>query len=281
MIEANGLSITLGDNSIITDISFRIEPGETVALVGPNGAGKSTLIRAMLGLIRPTSGTVCWRGIEVHKLRGQDRGAAMAWLPQHGVISEAVPVLEFVKAARFRFDEGRASSLAASRAALEAVGAGGLESQSVSTLSGGELQRVMVATLVAQDAALFLLDEPANHLDPAKQTAFYAMLRAQQQSGRGVLCITHDMNLLSHLGPADPAASDATSEDPPVASSVGGDAVLGRGPVRVIGMSDGRIRFACHLHSSELTEHLSSLFGLPLEAVVRGGRRYFLPGSSP
>jgi iron complex transport system ATP-binding protein len=261
MIQVQDLSINLGGKSILSGVTLRLEPGQSVALVGPNGAGKSTLIRAMLGLIRPSEGTVRWRGIEVHKLRGQDRAAAMAWLPQHGVISEAVPVIEFVKAARFRFSEGRSSSLEASRAALQAVGAGGLEAQSVSTLSGGELQRVMVATLVAQDAAVFLLDEPANHLDPAKQTSFYAMLRAQQQGGRGVLCITHDMNLLSHLGPAD--------GDPG-----------GAGAVRVVGMAEGQIRFECPLDDAGLTEQLSALFDLPLEAVTRGGRRYFLPGSS-
>ena len=257
VLEIQGLSVHAGDRMILGDISLTLAPGESLALVGPNGAGKSTLIRAMLGLVAPTSGTVTWDGVDVRKMKGRDRAAAMAWLPQHGVISEAVPVLEFVKAARFRFSEGRAASLKAARAALVAVGAESLESQAVSTLSGGELQRVMVATLVAQDASLFLLDEPANHLDPAQQTAFYGMLRGQWEAGRGVMCITHDMNLLGHLAP-----------------------VGGAGAVRVIGLAQGEIRFECRLDAESLTASLSELFALPLEAVSRGGRRYFLPGAS-
>lgn len=260
-IQIAGLSVALGSREILCNVSLSIAPGECVALVGPNGAGKSTLIRAMLGLVPAASGSVQWAGTDVRKMRGQDRAAAMAWLPQHGIISEAVPVLEFVKAARFRFSEGRAASLAAARAALHAVGAAGLEAQAVSTLSGGELQRVMVATLVAQDAAIFLLDEPANHLDPAQQTAFYGMLRAQREAGRGVLCITHDMNLLGHLA----AASGSTTG-------------MGSDTVRVIGMAKGRIGFDHRLDSPELTDALSALFDLPLEPVTRAGRQYFLPG---
>ena len=261
-IQIDGLGVSLGEREILTDVNLCIAPGECVALVGPNGAGKSTLIRAILGLIRPTSGSVLWAGTDVRSMRGRDRAGAMAWLPQHGIISEAVPVLEFVKAARFRFAETRSQSLAAARSALVSVGAGHLEGQAVSTLSGGELQRVMVATLVAQDAKLFLLDEPANHLDPAQQTAFYGMLRRQREAGRGVLCITHDMNLLGHL-----AAMQGQGEGPET--------------VRVIGLADGELHFDLPLDSNALTEALSTLFGLSLEAVTRGGRRYFLPGESP
>jgi len=256
-LQIDGLRVMAGGRDILSGVSLRLQPGECVALVGPNGAGKSTLIRAMLGLMPAASGSVTWDGVGVRQMKGRDRAAAMAWLPQHGVISEAVPVLEFVKAARFRFSEGRAQGLAAARTALAHVGAAGLEQQAVSTLSGGELQRVMVATLVAQDAAIFLLDEPANHLDPAKQTAFYGMLRGQWEAGRGVLCITHDMNLLSHLAP-----------------------VGGAGSVRVLGMAQGQLRFECTLDAPELTGNLSDLFELPLDAVTRGGRRYFLPGEA-
>ena len=257
VLEVQDLVVRAGAKTLLSDVSLRLRPGECLALVGPNGAGKSTLIRAMLGLVSPAAGSVRWCGEDVRRMKGRDRAAALAWLPQHGVISESVPVLEFVKAARFRFSEGRASSLAAARSALQTVGAASLEAQAVSTLSGGELQRVMVATLVAQDAEIFLLDEPANHLDPAKQTSFYGMLRAQRAAGRGVLCITHDMNLLGHLAPLGEMDS-----------------------VRVLGLGQGRIRFDLSLDAADLTAALSALFELPLEAVTRGGRRYFLPGEA-
>ncbi len=139
------LRVDVGGRTILDGISLCLAPGECVALVGPNGAGKSTLIRAMLGLLAPTRGQVSWQGEDVRKMAGRARAAAMAWLPQHGLIQEAVPVIEFVKAARFRFSEGRRQSLAAAGAALEAVGAGGLEEQAVSTLSGGESARMRLS----------------------------------------------------------------------------------------------------------------------------------------
>jgi len=84
MIQVQDLAISLGGKSILSGVNLRLEPGQSVALVGPNGAGKSTLIRAMLGLIRPSEGTVRWRGIEVHKLRGQDRRRPWPGWPSTG-----------------------------------------------------------------------------------------------------------------------------------------------------------------------------------------------------
>ena len=191
-------------------------------------------------------------------MRGRDRAAAVGWLPQHGIIQEAIEVLELVKAARFRFSEGRRASLAAAAEALEQVHAGSLAHRAVTTLSGGELQRVMMATLIAQDAAVFLLDEPANHLDPAHQLGFYELISRQWRSGRGVICITHDINLLTQLAPPDRADS-----------------------VRIIGLADGHLRFETPLSDPALDTRLSELFSLPIASIVRDGRRYFLAGATP
>ena len=229
-------------------------------MVGPNGAGKSTLIKLLLGLHRPSNGEVRWNGTHIHELSGRERAGAMAWLPQHGLIQEALEVREVVKAARFRFSEGRAASLEVAEAALREVKAESFSNQPITTLSGGELQRVMMATLIAQDASVFLLDEPANHLDPAHQATFYNMLSNQWRRGRGILCITHDINLLTHLAPAGEAHR-----------------------VRVIGLDQGQIQFEKPLDDSSLGETLGDLFGLRVESLQREGRHYFLTldGGSP
>ena len=190
------------------------------------------------------------------KMAGRDRAAAVAWLPQHGLIQEAIPVIELVKAARFRFSEGRAASLAAAAVALDVVAAGPLTERSITTLSGGELQRIMMATLIAQDAGVFLLDEPANHLDPAHQIGFYDLICKQWTQGRGVVCITHDINLLTQLAPVDRA------ED-----------------VQIVGLARGAVEFQTCLSDTGLGEKLSALFGLAIATVERDGRRYFLAGA--
>lgn len=258
-LHALDLSITAGETAILQGLDLSVAAGECVALVGPNGAGKSTLLRAMLGLVKPSQGDVQWNGQSVRALKGIDRAAAMAWLPQHGIIQEAVPVLDFVKAARFRFSESRATSIDAAHHALATVGAAALAHRPITTLSGGELQRVMMATLVAQDAALFLLDEPANHLDPRHQATFYEMLAAQWRNGRGIVCITHDINLLTHLAPAGEANQ-----------------------VRVVGLADGQIQFDQRLDEPNIGDTLGSLFGIRVETIERDGARFFLAlGTEP
>jgi iron complex transport system ATP-binding protein len=252
------LAIDAGGQRILANVSLQVAPGSCVAIVGPNGAGKSTLLKGMLGLMKPSAGSATWDGRSVRRMPGRERAAALAWLPQHGLIQEAIEVLELVKAARFRFAEPRRESLAAATMALASVDAAALASRPVTTLSGGELQRVMMATLIAQDAAVFLLDEPANHLDPAHQIRAYEMIASQWTHGRGVVCITHDINLLTQLAPVDRARE-----------------------VRVVGLAEGQIRFETPLDDDELGDKLSALFNLPIATVERDGRRYFLAGASP
>jgi iron complex transport system ATP-binding protein len=255
-LNVSDVSVVAGGRRILSDVSMRVAPGDCVAIVGPNGAGKSTLLKAILGTAKLASGQVSWGDNPLAKMAGRHRAAAVAWLPQHGLIQEAIPVIELVKAARFRFSEGRTASLAAAAGALDAVAAGALKQRSITTLSGGELQRVMMATLIAQDASVFLLDEPANHLDPSHQIGFYDLICKQWTQGRGVVCITHDINLLTQLAPVDRAAE-----------------------VQIIGLSDGAVRFQTVLSDSDLGDKLSALFGLPIATVERGGRRYFLAGA--
>jgi iron complex transport system ATP-binding protein len=250
-----GLGFQVGDRSILSDITLEIAPGDCVAVVGPNGAGKTTLFKAALGLLKPSSGSVTWEGMDVRRMGGRERAAALAWLPQRTNVQEAVPVLEFVKASRFRFSEGRAAAVDAAMEALRAVSAESLAQQAVTTLSGGEFQRVMMASLVAQDAQTFLLDEPANHLDPKRQLDFYGMISRQWQQGRSVVCISHDINLLTHLSPLE-RASD----------------------VRVIGLDAGRLSFTLCLTDPSLKDALEDLFSMALRVVEVSGRPYFLPG---
>jgi iron complex transport system ATP-binding protein len=151
-----------------------------------------------------------------------------------------------VKAARFRFNESYAEAERAVVAALARADVLHVLHRAVPELSGGEQQRVAAAALIAQDAPLLLLDEPANHLDPAQQIEIYALFAELWRKGRGVLCITHDVNMLRHVGSPE---------------------------VRVMGMAQGRVRFETTYGAANLADEVGRLFGVRMEVVEASGQR--------
>jgi iron complex transport system ATP-binding protein len=158
-------------------------------------------------------------------------------------------------AARFRFDEAFAHTESEARKALTRVGVGALAERALGTLSGGERQRVALAGLLAQAAPILLVDEPANHLDPAQQIDIYRLLSELWQQGKSIICVTHDVNLLRHLGRPE--------------------------KVRVAGVARGKLSFECPLTAPELPEKLGALFGVTMHALTLGDTRVLLPESAP
>src|SRR6478736_950569 len=150
--------------SRISDVSLALGPGDCVVLLGPNGAGKSTLLRAMVGLERLSAGQVLLGGRELASFTPRERASSVAWLPQRPHLGEAVTVEELVSSGRYRFGESHGEALAHARRALAEVSAAHLAARACDRISGGELQRALLATLLAQDTPLLLVDEPANHL---------------------------------------------------------------------------------------------------------------------
>jgi iron complex transport system ATP-binding protein len=241
------VSVRRGGRALLDRVTLAVAPGELVALLGPNGAGKTTLLRALLGLSAPSSGVVRLGDADVTTLSPRARSSLVAWLPQHASGGEELPALELVMAARFRFEEPLAVSRREALAALSRVGAEPVAARALGSLSGGERQRVALAALLAQDTPVLLADEPANHLDPAQQIDVYRLLGELWRRGKSVVCVTHDVNLLRHLGSPE--------------------------RVRVAGMSDGKLRFELPLTSSELPSAVGDLFGLRMHAFQLGGER--------
>ena len=243
------LSIRVGSRALLDGVSFEVAPGEFVALVGPNGAGKTTLLRGALGLVPATSGHVGVGGRRVEALSARERAAEIAWLPQQPLTPEPISVLDTVLAARYRFAETVAAARSSARAALARVDLRDFESALLTELSGGERQRVAIAALLAQGAHFLLVDEPANHLDPARQAETYRLLGSLSADGAGVLCVTHDVNLLVHL-----------EREP-----------------RVVGVAEGRVRFDVRFGASELPDRLAELFGVPMHVARIGDKRLVVP----
>ncbi|MCB9895588.1 MAG: ABC transporter ATP-binding protein [Planctomycetes bacterium] len=250
-LELRDVSVHARGKSLVEGVSLSLQPGEFVALIGPNGAGKTTLLRAALGLARAT-GTVHLGGNDVAAMTPRQRAGHVAWLPQQALISEPISVYQFVLAARFRFRETHAVAERETLAALAKANALGFLSRPVIELSGGEQQRVAVAALIAQGAPLLLLDEPANHLDPAQQIELYSLFGNLWRNGHGVLCITHDINMLRHVGD-------------------------GAQDIRVVGMAQGRIGFESSFDAPDLPEHVGKLFDVQMQVVQSDDGRLLIP----
>ena len=200
VLSADALEVALGGRRVLEDVSFRVEDGETVAVVGPNGAGKTTLLRAVAGLI-PYGGTLRLRGRDLEAWPARARACEIALVRQQTDLSVAFTAAEVVGLGRSPHlgwtqrlgadDERRVED------ALEAVGLSDLASRAVTALSGGEQQRVALAQALAQDAGILLLDEPTAHLDVRHQLELQGHLAALE--GRTVIAAVHDLELAARL----------------------------------------------------------------------------------
>lgn len=181
LVKARHLSVTLGDQPVLTDVSLTVNPGEIVTILGPNGSGKSTLLRALLGLVRPTSGEVLRRP----KL-------SIGYVPQILAIDPSLPLT----VRRFLSLPARVGDAAAT-AALARVGMEGAGPLPVQGLSGGQLQRVMLARSLLARPELLVLDEPTQGLDQPGEAAFYRLIEeVRRDTGAGVLMVSHDLHVV-------------------------------------------------------------------------------------
>jgi zinc/manganese transport system ATP-binding protein len=200
VVSARGLAASYGRLSVWRDATFDVRPGEFVAVLGPNGAGKSTLIRMLLGLVRPSEGTL--RVLGQPPQRGNP---AIGYVPQHRAIDAEMRLrgTEFVKLGLtgHRWGTGRPGHSKAVghevEAAVAAVGAQDYASGPIGTMSGGERQRLMLAQALIGKPALLLLDEPLASLDVRNQVGMAGLIAAVARArGLAVLLIAHDVNPL-------------------------------------------------------------------------------------
>jgi zinc transport system ATP-binding protein len=181
LIAAEGISLALEGRAILDGIDLAVHAGEIVTLIGPNGAGKTSLVRVLLGLVRPDRGRLVRRP-----------GLRVGYVPQR---VDRDPILP-LDADRFLALAGRAR-LERRRAALEEVGAGHVARQPFHALSGGELQRVLLARALLCNPDLLVLDEPVRGVDVGGQIALYDLVDGIRKArGCGVLMVSHDLHLV-------------------------------------------------------------------------------------
>lgn len=198
LFDLNGVSVCYGTAEILQSASLRLHAGELVAIAGPNGAGKSTLLSVVAGLVRPTDGTCLFNGRPVHEWPRRAFSQRVAVVLQSEPLAFPFTVLEVVAMGRMPHLDSYFESPADHKAiesALAQVEVDHLRYRDFRTLSGGEKQRVLLASALAQEPEVLLLDEPASHLDLEHQVALHELLARLRSSGLLVVAITHDLNL--------------------------------------------------------------------------------------
>jgi iron complex transport system ATP-binding protein len=181
---------------IIEEASARFELGEATAIIGPNGAGKSTLLRIAAGLARPARGEVLWGGRAADRLRAAEQARERAVVLQAAPAVFDFTALELVLMGMEGADRWRLAGAAQRRAAqgwLDRVELGGRAAQAATTLSGGELRRVLIARAMASGARWWMLDEPLAGLDLRHQDLVLREVRAHCEGGGGVIAVMHEL----------------------------------------------------------------------------------------
>ncbi len=197
LIATRRLCVSYGSTSALSDVSFSAASGELIAVVGPNGAGKSSLMKALVGLI-DHRGEVSLHGRECH--HGQHRHS-VAYIPQRHDLDLDFPISAqaVVASGRRRFRRAwqrpTAKDRNAASAALERVGVAHLATRRINELSGGELQRVLLARALAQEADVLLLDESLSGVDQLTASALIELLAELAGGGATLLVTTHDLDL--------------------------------------------------------------------------------------
>ncbi|MEH2552135.1 zinc/manganese transport system ATP-binding protein [Bradyrhizobium sp. AZCC 2262] len=188
-------NVTLGydRHPAVHHLNGEVASGALVAVIGPNGAGKSTLFRGLAGILKPLSGSIDLGGLDIRDI---------AYLPQSVDIDRTFPisVFDLVGTGLWRSTGlfggmGKAERDKIIRA-LAAVGLNGFENRSIGTLSGGQMQRMLFARVLLQDARLIVLDEPFNAIDTKTSADLLALVKRWHGEGRTVLAALHDMELV-------------------------------------------------------------------------------------
>jgi iron complex transport system ATP-binding protein len=199
LLDARDVKVRIGDVDILHGADLTVSAGELVAVVGPNGAGKSTLSRAVSGLQRLESGDVRWSGTPLSELKGRRIAKLRAFVPQRAPVPAGVTVREAVELGRSPHIKplGRPTrhDRDAVERALRRTNVAEFADRKLTTLSGGELQRVQIAVGLAQEAPVLIADEPTSHLDLGATASVARLLRDLADDGLSVILVVHDLAL--------------------------------------------------------------------------------------
>jgi zinc transport system ATP-binding protein len=181
LVSLSGVAVSFGGRPVLDAVDLEVAAGEIVTLIGPNGAGKSTLLHVVLGLVKPARGLVRVKP-----------GLRTGYLPQRVQMDPVLPL-----SVRRFLNLPRRHGAAALAAALGRVGADYVMERPVSALSGGELQRVLLARALLREPELLILDEPLQGVDLSGQTSLFSLIGSlRQELGCAIIMVSHDLHVV-------------------------------------------------------------------------------------
>ncbi len=199
-IEVENLRLCLNGKEILSDLSFSIPTGASMAVIGRNGAGKSSLLKCLAGVRHDYDGSIAIAGHDQRRLAARERARRLAYVPQSPADSAfAFTVGDFVWTGRFPHLSSFSTPSQVDREAVDQAMATAevenLTARSMDTLSGGEYQRVMIAAALAQQAKILLLDEPTAFLDYQHQDEVIDLInKLNSKQATTIVLVTHDIN---------------------------------------------------------------------------------------
>lgn len=199
IVEIRELCYTYGGQDILHDINLQLYEGDFVSIIGPNGGGKTTLLKLILGLLKPTRGSIAIKG-----QLPRTNPAAIGYVPQHvnhnlsfpATALDVVLMGKHEPSRRMRFRNSQEDQKLALRA-LEKLGIGDCAGRKIVALSGGQRQRVLIARALISEPELLVLDEPTASIDTKGQTDFYDLLKELNKE-LTILMVCHDLLIVSN-----------------------------------------------------------------------------------
>nr|WP_246455858.1 metal ABC transporter ATP-binding protein [Sulfitobacter aestuariivivens] len=193
-----GMTVSYGQKPAVFSVDMTVEAGKMTAIIGPNGAGKSTLLKAALGILKPLAGTTTVFGKAVVAQRHR-----IAYVPQRASVDWDFPtrVIDVVLMGLYPqlglLGRVRPAHRAKAEDCLARVGMQDFATRQIGQLSGGQQQRVFLARALAQDADLYLLDEPFAGVDAATEKAIIGVLKSLRDAGKTVVAVHHDLSTVA------------------------------------------------------------------------------------
>ena len=201
LISVENVSFSFGSLIVLRDVTFRIHPGDFLAIIGPNGSGKTTLLKIILGLLRPERGRVLIGGQRLEDFAGRP---SIGYVPQKAThfdplfpASAREVVAMALRTPRPGSREARHKEETAVRHALQVVGMDEFKNRRIGRLSGGQQQRIFIARAIVNRPRILFLDEPTTGVDAEMQGHFYELLeRLVKEEGITIVLITHDIGIV-------------------------------------------------------------------------------------